>query len=511
METMKAPFRTIYSNDLTNVLTCVSPYHKAEGPYRQEMLDATVDETAGRADVHMLEPALGWVPVWRSEIYPASEHYTWLRETYDADPDSIGDYLLSGGDMVADFIARCRHHSLVPFISFRLNDQHGKNFVDSERLDTSARWGTPLCFGRFYKEHPEYRLGPDLSDSNQRVHNWAIREAREFKFRLIEELCENYDFEGLQLDFMRHPSFFRLNETTVEERVAIMTEFVTRVRMVLDRTAKADEHRWLAVRIPCLLRLHPALGLDVESLERAGVEIFNLSAYYFTIQHTEVAAIREKIPDSTVYFEMTHCLARGDAIGKGGDNTTNRRVSDEQFYTSAHLAYAGKVDGISLFNFVYYREHGVPGRGPFHEPPFHVVNRLGDPPWLARQRQHYFLAKSWESPLPAIANPGRPLVFNLDMAPPADGWQGNGRLRMQTTYYAPGDLWSACLNGEALEESEDVSQPYRNPYPHLLGDPEQWQAWVVPAHLLRRGKNEVRITLLSGEPDSIIYLDLVIG
>ena len=61
METMKAPFRTIYSNDLTNVLTCVSPYNKAEGPYRQEMLDATVDETAGRADVHMLEPALGWV------------------------------------------------------------------------------------------------------------------------------------------------------------------------------------------------------------------------------------------------------------------------------------------------------------------------------------------------------------------------------------------------------------------------------------------------------------------
>lgn len=509
MNSGKVPYRTLYSNDLTNTLTCVSPYHKAGEPYRPEMLDAAVDETAGRVEVHMLEPAVGWVPVWQSTVCPAAEHYAWLRATYGATPDSLGAYVLGGGDVVADFIARCRSHELIPFISFRMNDQHCKQFVDSESFDTSANWGIPLCINRFYKEHPEYRLGPDIGDRNQRVHNWAIPEVREYKFRLIKELCENYDFEGLQLDFMRHPSFFRTDETSLEERVEIITSFVRRVRDLLDRKMGAGGRRWLGVRIPCLTKFHGDLGLDVVALEEAGVDFFNLSASYFTIQHSELRAIRERIEGATVYFEMTHCLARGVAIGKGGDNTTNRRVSDEQFYTSAHLAYAAGADGLSLFNFVYYREHGVPGRGPFHEPPFHVINRLGDPDWLAGRPQHYFLAASWQSPIPATANPGRPIDLTLDMVPPCNGWKQSGRLRIQTQYYAPGDLWSARLNGVELESCADASQPYRLPYRHLLGEPEQWRAWTVPAELPREGANEVRITLRRGEPDRVTYLDLV--
>ena len=48
--------------------------------------------------------------------------------------------------------------------------------------------------------------------------NWAIPEVRAEKFALIQELCENYDFAGLELDFLRFYSFFRLNETTREQR-----------------------------------------------------------------------------------------------------------------------------------------------------------------------------------------------------------------------------------------------------------------------------------------------------
>ena len=32
---------------------------------------------------------------------------------------------------------------------------------------------------------------------------------------------------------------------------------------------------------------------------------------------------------------------------------------------------------MSAFNFVYYREHGGAGRGPFNEPPFEVFKHLG--------------------------------------------------------------------------------------------------------------------------------------
>jgi hypothetical protein len=48
----KAPFRVIYSNDLTNITSCASPFHAAREPFRPKMLDATVDEVTSLVDAH---------------------------------------------------------------------------------------------------------------------------------------------------------------------------------------------------------------------------------------------------------------------------------------------------------------------------------------------------------------------------------------------------------------------------------------------------------------------------
>ena len=79
------------------------------------------------------------------------------------------------------------------------------------------------------------------------MQNWAIPEVRDYKFALISEVCQNYDIDGFELDFMRHPQFFDLNETTSEQRVEIMTGFVRQVRELLNRTAQPEKAP-LAVR-----------------------------------------------------------------------------------------------------------------------------------------------------------------------------------------------------------------------------------------------------------------------
>ena len=137
---MKPPIKTIYSNDITNLITCISPYHREGEPFRREMLEASVDEASGRVDAQILQPGFGWFPMWQSKVYSPREHYDWIRERYGMDPDTMGQYLLDGGDFVADFIKRCRHHGQMPFIGLRLNDQHAKDFIDSKRLDARARW-----------------------------------------------------------------------------------------------------------------------------------------------------------------------------------------------------------------------------------------------------------------------------------------------------------------------------------------------------------------------------------
>jgi hypothetical protein len=79
----KPPFKVLYSNDTTNIMTCESPYHKEGEPMNMTMLDATVDETAGTGvDVHMLQPGFTWVPLWQSEVLPVEEHVEWWNDTY---------------------------------------------------------------------------------------------------------------------------------------------------------------------------------------------------------------------------------------------------------------------------------------------------------------------------------------------------------------------------------------------------------------------------------------------
>ena len=159
--------------------------------------------------------------------------------------------------------------------------------------------------------------------------NWAEPEVRDYKFGFIRELCENYDIEGFELDFMRHFSFFRLDETTGEERCRIMTGFVRRVRELLDRTAKPGRRRRLCVRVPAFLVAHDRLGVDLRQWVAAGVDMANLSYSFFTEQQGDFAEIRRMIPDAAVYVEMCHTTFTGKIVvkGKAYDNFTYRRTT----------------------------------------------------------------------------------------------------------------------------------------------------------------------------------------
>ncbi|MEW6355147.1 MAG: hypothetical protein AB1696_02380 [Planctomycetota bacterium] len=502
----KAPFKVLFSNDTTNLQTCISPYHKKGEHFTEAMLRASVDEAEG-ADVHLLQPGLGWVPWWQSKAYPPAEHYRWFQERTGCKPDDFGQYVMDGGDLVKVFVDECRKKGQSPFVSLRMNDTHHLDYVDEKH--PSAKYSS-----RFYAEHPEYRIGPDKKKGDQRVQNWAIPEVREHKFAFIKELCENYDIDGFELDFMRFPAYFRLKETTSEQRSKIMTDFVRRVRELLDRTAKPGQKRWLCARIPCMASAHDMLGIDLPALAEAGLDMANLSAFYFTQQQTDLALIRKQVPDMTLYLEMTHCTLTGPKRGEGGDNFLFLRTTDEQFYTTAHLAYARGADGVSLFNFVYYREHGTPGRGPFNEPPFHVLKRLRQPDWLAKQPQWYVLAKNWNRPspdpppLPVRLSEGQSHAVTLDMAPNASTKEG--LLRLMTEEKGAEFGWVVEVNGAPLQRTDFVRKPLDNPHEADIAGPEQYVCYRCPRSAVKDGLNAVTIRIEKGGPATVVYLDLVL-
>lgn len=535
-------FRTLFSNDLTNITTCTSPFQKAGEDFNAEKLRASVDETAGVGiDVHILQPGQGWVPLWKSRIYPFAQHAEWYISRYGGESSGyLGyhTYMLEGGDVVDEFVRRCRQHGLGAFISLRMNDRHYKNFVDFTREEFVKYDRRPPWIGsvsKFYMDHPEYRLGdvypvPDRGDMNlvdyvhkyrdeirtNNIWNWAIPEVRRHWLAYITEICENYDIDGFEMDFTRHPWLFR-DETPFDERLDIMTNFVRQVRQILDGTAKEGTYRWLCTRVRFRSGgdRHQRLGLDVKRWHEAGVDIFNLSCDYVTEQQHDLAKIHKAAPDAPLYIEMSHTPLRYQPVDKTrlhgrGSPDLFMLTKPEQLYTTAHLAYSRGGRGVTAFNFAYYREHGERKGGSIAEPPFELFKILRDPEKVARKPQHYYLSYDDYDGKDFKQQTGSSFdeTFSMDMAPPRGGWTTDGRLRIQMEPAFGNARCMVFFNGKPLERTDDVSEPYPTKLDEGLGNADSLRAWIVPKSLLKDGVNQVRIKFPEGCEGEMIFLDI---
>lgn len=508
--------RVIFSNDMTNTNTC-----NTETAFQLGYLYESVDVTQNTGiDIHMLQPGTGWVPFWESQIYPPQQHANWYTQRTGMTVDSFTNKMLQGKDIVWEFLWRCRIRGISPWISLRLNDRHEKEYVNFSST-VMQQFGRPtaLGFSQWYDEHPEYRLDPDYWDSisgydpayiinnfrdelrNANLLNWAYPEVRQRKLDYLSEICE-YGIDGLELDFERHPYFFRLDETTSTQRKDIMTGFISDVRDMLDATAQPSQHRWLSVRIPFHLAEMDEIGIDVTELAAAGVDILNLSCDYYTEQQNDLRLIHQMVPDLPAYLELTHVVGTytmDDGI------TYKRYATAEELYTAAHLAYSRGAKGVTVFNFAYYCQID-------QEPPYYVFNTIHDPELVAQEPQHYYL---WRTDANNKRFSGISFIsdtWDVDMAPPAGGWQQDGRLRIQS---AEADAfttqtWTVSLNGYELTPSVDVSEPYPSPYQEGLAPSGNYiRAWNVPANILLDGINEITIEkdLTYGKP---VFLDIAI-
>ncbi|MCB1226039.1 MAG: hypothetical protein KDK99_09545 [Verrucomicrobiales bacterium] len=504
--------RLLYSNDTTNITSCTSPWRKSKGGISDESLRATIREAAG-VDVHLLQPGLGWIPWWDSEVYSPKQHYGEFLPAHGIQKlNSFGKYLLQGGDLVRTLTDECAKEAILPFVSYRLNDGH-----HTRGLKESLKTGIPdQGMSRHYWENLDrYRIGKDPSNWDEAVFDWSIPAVRDHKAALITELCETHDFAGLELDFLRHWVRFSTERTPAEVRADLTTEFVKKIRAALDLKTWQGRKRWLGVRVPACLDLHADQGVDlVRWVKEAGIDFINLSHSYFTIQDDAVAQVRALLPDIPVYVEMTHTTLTGKALA-GSGTQPYLRTTDAQFYTTAHLAYQQGATGVSLFNFAYYREHSHPGIGPFHEPPFHVLPHLKDREFVARQPHWYFLTAGRKDPvlgampLPVELQPGKPHTFHLRTAP-TSAHTRDGLLRFRATEPIADRAFEVSLNGQPLATTPFVAKPIDHPYDAWLGEANEHTCFTVPRSTVKTGINDIEILLKTGTPAPLIYLDLTL-
>ncbi len=508
---MKPPYKLLYNNDTTNTAGVVSPWHEEGEPFREEMLVASIAEVAGTGvDAYLLSPGMGWVPWWQSQVDP--DFYDWWRARTGLEVEGWGDppsgydrYVCEGGDMVQVLVDTCKRHRMAPFVSLRMNDVHHQEHYDRKNQRS-------LVSCRLYAEHPEWHIDPEHPQregyDKRRGMNWAVPEVRAYKLALLLELSANYDLAGMELDFLRDETLWR-DEFPMEERIAIITDFVAQVRAALD--ARLEPRRHLCVRIPSAIACHAAIGLDVEKLAAAGVDMFNLSGWYHTTQRFDIAPVRAQVGDAAVYAELTHSTGfhpyfmGHQSYGTNGDP----RTSDQQFYTTSEMALSQGADGLSLFNFVYYRMgHNVDI--PVMEPPFHILAKLNDVAFLLRQDKYYMLGgTSYHRQLPRRVMPGEPTSFQIHMLQPRRlrPEEPDGRIRLHLRDpHTEALALTVTFNRQRLAPSDDVTRFYGNPFDRMISPMKNRTAYCLPAGIIREGDNDITVSADGAEAE-IVYVD----
>jgi len=374
------------------------------------------------------------------------------------------------------------------FASLRMNDVH--DAAEPELIYPLKRERPDLLLG----QRDRYPRGSGPKDSVMRRCwaglDYAKSEVREHKFQFIDALCRQYDFDGLELDFFRHPMFFKYGE--IEQNIDTMTDFVRRIRQDLDNIARTRGRPYLlAVHVPITPELSLRIGLDVQRWLADGlIDLLVAGGGYCAGEAPYEQFIelghRYKVP----VYPCINTHAPSLYTKQPGQLFVPTIV--ERMRAMARNFWAMGGDGVYLFNMFDVRARGN------YTPPAHAAdcfNELGDPETLTGLDKLYgtdempwaflgYAYNSWPSQLPAPLNLSVPITLRI--SDPVEAAADSGLLKEL--------LVRARVSG--LEESESVALMINGTTVPIINriatdnEEEYWFEAMPEAPSLQQGINE---------------------
>ena len=152
----------------------------------------------------------------------------------------------------------------------RIAHEEGIRFFPSVRINNhyDVDYDAP-SFSRIRREHPEWRIGYGQELTPNSIEwgirdglNFAVPQVREYMISLVCELFEDFNTDGVEMDFQRHPGMFNIDSGFSSRH--LITDMVTRIRqrMNYENTQHQREIK-LAVRVPETIADCERLGIDI--------------------------------------------------------------------------------------------------------------------------------------------------------------------------------------------------------------------------------------------------------
>lgn len=499
MATPARTYRCLYNHEMLICFTTQSPYQTYREDVTRRQFEGYVRELSGT----QVDALLCCPTAWRLPLYPSAVDPRWTTAaTTEAEPPAEADRryydkvywrvrrtMLTGVDPLAITLATAREVGLGCFLSYRMNDHHYLNRPDCP------------THPRFWREHPELRIAPAAGNHHL---DYLRPEVRDWYARILQELLDRYDVDGLELDFMRGPTYFAANR--VAEGMPVMTAFVRDLRRRLDEVGRQRGRRLLlGVRVQRNLALCESTGLDVRTWDREGlVDMVNASPFYLHSADVDIEGLKRELHRARVYGEM-HFITRPGRTPGGFANNIHRYTTPTQYETCALSFLDRGADGVSLFNFAYTRDHhfGEPRRReyPGWEPPWAVLGHIADEGYLRSRPKHYHKIPVYpadpgdKGALPMTIGAGRTGGTRLYIADRLEPGHPFARalLRLESDVPIVGIPVQVAVNGKALTPTHGLGELFAPFAPEAIPHYENLLFFEVPLGSLTHGWNELSI------------------
>lgn len=348
-----------------------------------------------------------------------------------------------GRDALAILTDFGHQHDIEIFWSMRMNDTH-----DSQDKALLCKWK---------QDHPEYLMGKkgDLFPHAGRwsAVNYGLTEVREKVFRIFQDVCTRYDVDGIEMDFFRHPVYFKpqLNgEPVTQEHCDMMTGFLRRVRQMADEVAaKRGRPLLIAVRVPDSAGYCRAMGLDIERwMADDLIDLMAVTCYFQLNAWEESVQLGHKygVP---VYPSLSESRITGE-VGKVRNSLAAYRARAMNVWHSG-------ADGVYLFNYFnprapLWREAGDPKTleklDKVYAASFQGLRGYSDPKWWLAGGDKFAGLPRLSPDSPLTLKPGEKKTVTLTVG--EDVRQAELKLRFQVEKVTVAEDVTVTLNSRAL-------------------------------------------------------------
>ena len=334
----RRPRRVIYNDDGDDV----RPYKTPE-----ELISLRVKQVADTQVDSIYYCTGGGELFWAHQPKVGEILGEFVNENSPADAKSMRDGLAAlkklGTDPLAVVVDYGHKNKMEVFWSCRMNNCEC----------SFASW----ALSRRKREHPEYLMGVKsvwgkypASHAKAWWSTWDFSKAevRDHIVQVFEDVCQRYDIDGVELDFLRHPLFFRPNidgKPVEPQHVAMMTDMVRRIRAMTERESlKRGRPILVTVRVPLSVKSCMNIGLDIHAyLEEDLMDIMIAGADY--VQMGVAASLRDMVDLGHEYQVPVYAL-----LTVPQDPRYRHEKPVEAWRAGAMNRWYWGADGIYIFN-----------------------------------------------------------------------------------------------------------------------------------------------------------------